>query len=156
MTIWNRYTSFEERRQISDIQIGLLAACLARSVFQLSILKHCSSAMKLFFFKHCDCVAKTKPVMCSTCNDKFTPTCNCNSDVIDVANKCFQLFDSSYRNCIGQNFAMNEMKITVAHILINFELSVDDSVEVIPIFAITLRAWEGIKLFVKPRELNQL
>ncbi|XP_072033186.1 uncharacterized protein [Amphiura filiformis] len=79
--------------------------------------------------------------------DRFTPGLT-----LDRSPHSFIPFSAGPRNCIGQNFAMNEMKITVAHILRNFHLSVDTSVEVIPVFAITLRAWEGIRLYVTPRE----
>ena len=43
-------------------------------------------------------------------------------------------FSAGYRNCIGQNFALNEMKMVIASIIYRFQISLDDSheVEVLP------------------------
>uniref|UniRef100_A0ABM0MFL4 Cytochrome P450 4F22-like n=1 Tax=Saccoglossus kowalevskii TaxID=10224 RepID=A0ABM0MFL4_SACKO len=55
-------------------------------------------------------------------------------------------FSAGPRNCIGQNFAMNEMKITLANILHNFELSADESKPVVPIAEIIYKTRNGMFL----------
>eukprot|EP00731_Ephydatia_muelleri_P013306 Em0007g616a len=57
---------------------------------------------------------------------------------------------SGPRNCIGQNFAINEEKVVVSNILRRFELRADDShcIEMDP--KIILRAKYDIKLHLKP------
>ncbi|XP_022104399.1 cytochrome P450 4F22-like [Acanthaster planci] len=61
-------------------------------------------------------------------------------------------FSAGPRNCIGQHFAMNEMKIISAMILRNFHLSVDESVPVLRINALVLRSENGIHLHITPRQ----
>ena len=60
-------------------------------------------------------------------------------------------FSAGPRNCIGQNFALNEMKCTIAKVLLHFDIAVDENhhVELSP--QITLKASNGIKLFFKER-----
>ncbi|XP_043938227.1 cytochrome P450 4F3-like [Protopterus annectens] len=60
-------------------------------------------------------------------------------------------FAAGPRNCIGQNFAMNEMKVTVALILQRYWLTVDESVPVERIPELILRAKNGIHLFLQPK-----
>ena len=64
---------------------------------------------------------------------------------------CFiQVFISdlySYRNCIGQEFALNEEKVVLSHILRKFELSLDETK--LPIkkeFLVILRPKGGLYL----------
>ncbi|KAL5509313.1 hypothetical protein EMCRGX_G004655 [Ephydatia muelleri] len=59
-------------------------------------------------------------------------------------------FSAGPRNCIGQNFAINEEKVVVSNILRRFELRADDShcIEMDP--KIILRAKYDIKLHLKP------
>ena len=52
-----------------------------------------------------------------------------------------------YRNCIGQEFALNEEKVVLSHILRKFELSLDETK--LPIkkeFLIILRPKGGLHL----------
>ncbi|XP_038047213.1 cytochrome P450 4F4-like [Patiria miniata] len=62
-------------------------------------------------------------------------------------------FAAGPRNCIGQHFALNEMKVISAIILRNFHLSVDESVPVLRTNALVLRAENGIHLHITPRKL---
>ena len=59
-------------------------------------------------------------------------------------------FSAGNRNCIGQHFAMNEMKVVVGTILNRFLLKVDESHCVEMISRLVLRTKNDIKLMVKP------
>ena len=56
----------------------------------------------------------------------------------------------TFRNCIGQNFAMNELKTCAALLLKNFEFSVDESVPIVLWPEVILRSKDGIWLKIKP------
>ena len=57
------------------------------------------------------------------------------------------------RNCIGQEFALNEERVALAHILRNFEISFDETKPVKKDFLIILRPKPGLFLKLKPRDL---
>lgn len=59
-------------------------------------------------------------------------------------------FSAGSRNCIGQNFALNEEKIVVASIVNHFKLRVDQSHKVSVVSRIVLRAKDYIRLFLEP------
>ena len=62
----------------------------------------------------------------------------------------FVPFSAGPRNCIGQNFAMQEIKTIVARVLDRFEMSVDpDRVPALQPY-ITLRPADGIYIHFKP------
>ncbi|RXM30786.1 Cytochrome P450 4B1 [Acipenser ruthenus] len=61
-------------------------------------------------------------------------------------------FSAGPRNCIGQTFAMNEMKVAVAMILNRFELAVDPSRIPKKIPKLVLRSLNGIHLKIKKIE----
>ncbi|XP_002741529.1 leukotriene-B4 omega-hydroxylase 3-like [Saccoglossus kowalevskii] len=61
-------------------------------------------------------------------------------------------FAAGPRNCIGQNFAMNELKVVISRILHRFELSIDNSCPTPKRrFGFVLRAENGIYIKLKPR-----
>ncbi|XP_053326241.1 cytochrome P450 4B1-like isoform X4 [Spea bombifrons] len=58
-------------------------------------------------------------------------------------------FSAGPRNCIGQDFAMNEMKIAVALTLNTFELSLDPTQPPVKVLRLVLRSKNGIHLRLK-------
>ncbi|XP_077981466.1 leukotriene-B4 omega-hydroxylase 3-like [Glandiceps talaboti] len=61
-------------------------------------------------------------------------------------------FSAGPRNCIGQHFAMDEMKICLSLVLRKFVLSVDDQTPVRRLFNVVLRAEDGLHINVAPRK----
>ena len=60
-------------------------------------------------------------------------------------------FSAGPRNCIGQAFAMNEIKILVGHVLRKFEFALDTTHDVKPCPDIVLSSETGIRVFFKTR-----
>lgn len=55
-----------------------------------------------------------------------------------------------HRNCIGQEFAMNEERVVLAHIIRNFIITLDESRPVVETLFIILRP-KDLHLTLKPR-----
>ncbi|XP_025082513.1 cytochrome P450 4F22-like isoform X1 [Pomacea canaliculata] len=64
----------------------------------------------------------------------------------------FVPFSAGPRNCIGQNFAMKELKILVARIFHRFHLKLDPDHEVMRMPLATFKTENGIKLIAKMRK----
>jgi len=63
-------------------------------------------------------------------------------------------FSAGPRNCIGQKFAMLEMKSLISKVLRHYELQLaDDYTEPVLIAELILRSENGIKVTIKPRIL---
>ena len=58
-------------------------------------------------------------------------------------------FSAGSRNCIGQNFALNEEKMVIASIINRFQVSLDESHKVEMVPQIVLRTKDDIKMFLK-------
>lgn len=57
---------------------------------------------------------------------------------------------SSLRNCIGQSFAMNEMKVATALTLKRYQLTEDPTLKPKIIPRLVLRSLNGIHIKIKP------
>nr|AGN04302.1 cytochrome P450 [Oryzias melastigma] len=64
----------------------------------------------------------------------------------------FVPFSAGARNCIGQNFAMNEMKVVIAMTLKKYQLIEDPSLKPKIIPRLVLRSLNGIHIKIKPVE----
>ncbi|XP_066125374.1 cytochrome P450 4B1 [Saccopteryx bilineata] len=62
----------------------------------------------------------------------------------------FMPFSAGPRNCIGQQFAMNEMKVVTALCLHRFEFSLDPTQPPVKLLQLVLRSENGINLRLKP------
>lgn len=60
-------------------------------------------------------------------------------------------FSAGPRNCIGQKFAVLEMKSTIVKVLERFELFLDPDYELVLLPEIVLKPLNGIKLILKAR-----
>lgn len=60
-------------------------------------------------------------------------------------------FSAGPRNCIGQKFAMLELKSMITKVLRRFEISLEPGFEVIIKPEVVLKSANGIKLRLKPR-----
>ena len=66
----------------------------------------------------------------------------------------FMHFETLFcRNCIGQEFALNEERVALAHILRNFEISLDETKPIKKEFLLILRPKPGLYLKLTHRDL---
>ncbi|XP_059153439.1 ultra-long-chain fatty acid omega-hydroxylase-like [Physella acuta] len=79
--------------------------------------------------------------------ERFHPDNQANMDPFQ-----FLPFSAGSRNCIGQNFAMNEMKTTIARIISKFKLSVDQKNEVRRVPIVTMKPENKVLLFASARD----
>ncbi|CAG5116005.1 unnamed protein product [Candidula unifasciata] len=60
-------------------------------------------------------------------------------------------FSAGARNCIGQNFAMNEMKTTIVKVIRKFQLSLDPQNQARRNNVVTMKPENGVYLYATPR-----
>jgi len=63
-------------------------------------------------------------------------------------------FSAGSRNCIGQNFSMQEQKVVISRILRKFRLELDPEFHLEKAVGIVLRPANGIKMKIYPRHLD--
>ena len=83
---------------------------------------------------------------------KYKPDRFSAENVVKMDPFQFLPFSAGPRNCIGQNFALNEMKVTVARIIKKFVLTPDPRREVKPHVKLTLKSDDGAFVFASMRE----
>lgn len=88
--------------------------------------------------------------------DAFKPERFSAEEITEGANKinpfAYTPFSAGPRNCIGQKFAMLEMKSTISKVLRHFEL-LPLGTEVRPMINLILRSATGVNIGLKPRVL---
>ncbi|XP_050413253.1 cytochrome P450 4F4 [Patella vulgata] len=81
----------------------------------------------------------------------FKPERFSSENIKDMDPFAFIPFSAGLRNCIGQNFAMHEMKVVIARILHSFTLSLDPNWEVKKAPRAVMKSVNGIKMFATKR-----
>ncbi|XP_013405417.1 phylloquinone omega-hydroxylase CYP4F2 isoform X2 [Lingula anatina] len=82
---------------------------------------------------------------------EFRPERFLNTDAKKTDPFSFVPFSAGPRNCIGQNFAMNELKVMLGKTVQSFELTLDPTHQYLYKPDMVMRAVHGIKLFIKHR-----
>ena len=81
--------------------------------------------------------------------DHYNPLCFHPDNIEKHGPYDYIPFSTGSRNCIGQNFAMNEMKVVIGTIVSHFSLTVGESHPIKIIARVILRTQYDIKVFVQ-------
>ncbi|XP_052759886.1 ultra-long-chain fatty acid omega-hydroxylase-like isoform X1 [Mya arenaria] len=84
--------------------------------------------------------------------DNFRPSRFEGDAARDMDPFAFVPFSAGPRNCIGQNFAMNEMKVVISRLLHRFEFSLKPGHVMRKKLSVVMRTEDGIWLDIKRRE----
>ncbi|XP_055379703.1 cytochrome P450 4d8-like [Condylostylus longicornis] len=82
--------------------------------------------------------------------DKFIPERHCSNNYTEINPYAYVPFSAGPRNCIGQKYAMLEMKMIIVKVLQNFEL-LPNGPDVIPVNIIILKSTSGFHMGFRER-----
>ena len=82
--------------------------------------------------------------------NKFDPTRFSEENMNKQHPYAFIPFSAGSRNCIGQNFAMSELKIIASTLIKNFQVSLQDGYEIDPTIKVVLAPSDNLPLIFKP------
>ncbi|GFQ80848.1 cytochrome P450 4c3 [Trichonephila clavata] len=104
-----------------------------------------STCVILFYFLHKDKEVFPDP-------ERFDPERFLPEKAVNIPECGFIPFSAGPRNCIGQKFAIMEMKTVVTSILRNYSIeSLDSRDKVLPVMQITLHPSIPVRIRIRPR-----
>lgn len=86
--------------------------------------------------------------------EKFNPERFLNENVKEKSSFCYIPFSAGKRNCIGQKFALMELKVVLTSLLRNFKISCEKNInDIFQVSEITLRSANDVCVNFEPRFL---